>query len=118
MPNVIVADTGLTTQVPTKHQPRQATYCCTHSSVYYGDSGGPLVRYNNLYRKYILYGVVTSSSIRIAGLPGIFHYVPSSIVWIRSTIDIYAQFDNNSENIILKVVRGIKKNFRNITDLI
>jgi len=57
-----------------------------------GDSGGPLVGYDN-----VLYGLVSyGRGCARTGMPGVYHYVPSSVQWIRSVTGI--RDDENAES--------------------
>jgi len=73
-----------------------ASMMCAHGGSGYkqsptvsnGDSGGPLVWRDTASGKYILYGVASFVSKLNSNAPAVFHYVPSSLDWIRATTAI------------------------------
>ncbi len=53
-----------------------------------GDSGGPLVHRDTATGEWILYGVVSwGDGCNKTGMPGVYHYVPSSVDWIHKIIN-------------------------------
>src|SRR5438552_1897808 len=53
----------------------------------YGDSGGPLVHRDTVTGSWVLYGVVSwGDSCNKTDRPGVYHYIPASVDWIRTTI--------------------------------
>jgi len=71
-----------------------------------GDSGGPLLWWDARRNKYIVYGVVSFGGCSVdRTMPDVYHYVPSSLEWIRATTGIGRQQLNTSPtNIYLYVI--------------
>jgi len=57
-----------------------------------GDSGGPLLWWDARRDKYVVYGVVSFGGCSVdRTMPDVYHYVPSSLEWIRATTGIGRQ---------------------------